>query len=77
MDINEQCVKCKEPTKYVAGFWDAEKSSGAIWACKSTTCGIAIENARISAECDRKMEEIKQRNLAKGFDVDLMIEKRK
>ena len=40
MIINEKCNDCTEPTKYVTGFWDGEKESGFIFACKNLDCDI-------------------------------------
>lgn len=37
--VNAKCNDCKEPTKYVVGFWDGENDShGCLYDCKNIDC---------------------------------------
>lgn len=41
--INAKCNDCKEPTKYVVGFWDGENDShGCIYDCNNKSCSVKI-----------------------------------
>lgn len=41
MVVNAKCNPCKEPTKYVAGFFDGPRGRrGCLFDCKNEQCEI-------------------------------------
>lgn len=44
MVVNAKCNPCKEPTKYVAGFFDGPRGRrGCLFDCKNEQCEISSE----------------------------------
>ena len=40
MVINSKCNACKEPTKFVVGFYDGSRSKGCVFDCKNKGCEV-------------------------------------
>lgn len=54
MLINTNCSKCKEPTKYVAGFYDGKDKSGCIIDCKNDNCEIQKLKKELESKATKK-----------------------
>ncbi len=41
MSVNARCVGCKEPTKFVAGFYDGPRGEhGCFYDCENEACAV-------------------------------------
>ena len=41
MSVNARCVGCKEPTKFVAGFYDGPRGKhGCFYDCENEACAV-------------------------------------
>lgn len=61
MVLNSKCNTCKEPTKFVVGFYDGPRSKGCVYDCKNKECG-AYQIRRFS-ESKEVQDRIKIQNL--------------
>lgn len=67
MLINTNCSICKEPTKYVAGFYDGENKSGCIIDCKNDNCEIQKLKKELDSKASKKMVRIQNWNGQNGM----------
>lgn len=67
MLINTNCSKCKEPTKYVAGFYDGKDKSGCIIDCKNDNCEIQKLKKELESKATKKMVKIQNWNGQHGM----------
>lgn len=64
MILNAKCIDCKEPTKFVAGFFDGENGShGCLYDCHNKKCEIK-KIKEISAS--KEVQERSKVQLANG-----------
>lgn len=62
MVVNAKCNACKEPTKYVAGFYDGPKGRhGCLFDCKNEQC--EVYQVKRFTESEAIKERIKIQNL--------------
>lgn len=62
MILNGKCNACKEPTKYVAGFFDGLRGRhGCLFDCKNERC--EVYQVKRFAESEAVKERIKIQNL--------------
>lgn len=41
MPINQRCINCEEPTKFVVGFYDGSREKhGCLFDCKNSSCPV-------------------------------------
>ena len=40
MSVNARCVGCKEPTKFVAGFYDGPRRTWLLYDCENEACAV-------------------------------------
>lgn len=67
MLINTNCSICKEPTKYVAGFYDGKDKSGCIIDCKNDNCEIQKLKKELESKATKKMVKIQKWNGQHGM----------
>lgn len=67
MLINTNCSICKEPTKYVAGFYDGKDKSGCIIDCKNDNCEIQKLKKELESKATKKMVKIQNWNGQHGM----------
>ena len=61
MVLNSKCNACKEPTKFVVGFYDGPRSKGCVYDCKNKECGVY--QIRRFSESKEVQDRIKIQNL--------------
>ena len=61
MVLNSKCNTCKEPTKFVVGFYDGPRSKGCVYDCKNKECGVY--QIRRFSESKEVQDRIKIQNL--------------
>ena len=71
MNVKESCPNCNEPTRYVMGFWDGEKSHGQIYNCKNLSCLVKQENI----ERALAIEETKRANIIENAKNGISMER--
>ncbi len=71
MNTNKNCPNCNEPTRYVMGFWDGEKSHGQIYNCDNLSCLVKQENI----ERALAIEETKQTNIIENAKNGISMER--
>lgn len=64
MVLNAKCRDCKEPTKYVVGFFDGKKGShGYLYDCHNEECEV---KQIMEASASKEMQERSRVQLANG-----------
>lgn len=61
MVLNSKCNTCKEPTKFVVGFYDGPRSKGCVYDCKNKEC--EVYQIRRFSESKEVQDRIKIQNL--------------
>lgn len=58
MSVNARCVGCKEPTKFVAGFYDGSRGEhGCFYDCENEACAVnQILRCAESKEAQKMMQ---------------------
>ena len=58
MSVNARCVGCKEPTKFVAGFYDGPRGEhGCFYDCENEACAVnQILRCAESKEAQKMMQ---------------------
>lgn len=68
MVINAKCNDCKEPTKYVVGFFDGRNDiHGCLYGCHNEECDIKQIMEASASKDIQEMERIQSANGDKGM----------
>lgn len=68
MAVNAKCNSCKEPTKYVAGFFDGPRGRcGCLFDCKNEQCEIYQVKRFTESEAVKERIKIQNLNSQKGM----------
>ena len=70
MVVNAKCNPCKEPTKYVAGFFDGPRGRrGCLFDCKNEQCEIYQVKRFTESEAVKERIKIQNLNSQKGMQA--------
>ena len=73
MVINAKCNDCKEPTKYVVGFFDGRNDiHGCLYGCHNEECEIKQIMEASASKDIQEMERIQLANGDKGMYAEEM-----
>lgn len=68
MVVNAKCNTCKEPTKYVAGFFDGPRGRhGCLFDCKNEQCEVYQVKRFTESEAVKERIKIQNLNSQKGM----------
>lgn len=68
MVVNAKCNLCKEPTKYVAGFFDGPRGRhGCLFDCKNEYCEVYQVKRFTESEAVKERIKIQNLNSQKGM----------
>ena len=77
MLINLKCDTCKEPSKYVTGFYDGKKGKhGVLYDCKNELCEVNQLMRAAEAEDIQKRLEIQDMDSQRGISAAYVAAKR-
>ena len=78
MVVNAKCNPCKEPTKYVAGFFDGPRGRrGCLFDCKNEQCEIYQVKRFTESEAVKERIKIQNLNSQKGMQAGYIAALRK
>lgn len=78
MLINLKCDTCKEPSKYVTGFYDGKKGKhGVLYDCKNESCEVNQLLKAAEAEVIQKRLEVQDTNSQRGISAGYVVAKRR
>lgn len=78
MLINLKCDTCKEPSKYVTGFYDGKKGKhGVLYDCKNELCEVNQLMRAAEAEDIQKRLEIQDMDSQRGISAGYVAAKRR
>lgn len=78
-----KCMKCMEPTKHVAGFWDGinpttkEQASGVLYDCNNMECSLKQQQKTMSENAEKQRQHVIQENTLNEVNIKQLEEKRK
>lgn len=68
MLINQKCIGCEEPTKFVVGFYDGSREKhGCLFDCKNSSCPVNQIFRLIESENNQKSMQIQEFNGKHGM----------
>lgn len=78
MLINLKCDACKEPSKYVTGFYDGKKGKhGVLYDCKNELCEVNQLMRAAEAEDIQKRLEVQDMNSQREISAGYVAAKRR